>query len=678
MNSEDMNTIENTKLTKIIKKDVKYSIPLIIKQYKMFGVKRLDVLSENILSKIILYCDKKYYQNDAEQLLTDQQYDALKEYTIDKYPKSEELFKGHENIKIKVEKNKVKLPYYMASMNKIKSDTKALNIWLNKYQHDVVISAKLDGISAMYHNGKLYTRGNGAVGQDISYMIPYLNISAFKNKREIAVRGELIIKKDIFRKKYQHKFSNARNLMGGLTNAKNHNKETIEMLKDVDFIAYQLINPCVKPFVQFKKLNDWNIPCVINHHKKFISNEILSEYLIKWRDNYNYEIDGVIVSQNKIHPHPRENPKHAFAFKMILSDQQAEATVLDVIYTPSKDGYLKPRVRTTPVNIGGTRIEYCTAHNAGFIRDNKIGIGSVVLMIRSGDVIPKIQSVIKSSEEPKLPTEGCYWNENNIELILDRPDDNDVVKMKNIHLFFEKMGVVGLGEGNVKRIINAGYDDIFKIIKMSKEDYMKVEGFKEKMSNKILENIKCKLEENSLVDIMFSSNVFGRGMGYKRIFEIMSRYPNVLVDQEDDEVKIKRICELNGFGYKTAASFVNHIEDFLRFLHYSGLVNKLEDIRKIEEQNRESNETDQTEQSNQDHYLSNKNIVMTGFRDRELEEKLLKVGAQIKNTINKLTDILVVKDINTKGKKIEKANMLKEQGMDIKIILLDDFLNIKL
>ena len=173
-------------------------------------------------------------------------------------------------------------------------------------------------------------------------------------------------------------------------------------------------NPTVKPSVQFKKITDWNIPCVVSQNKKFISNEILSEQLVKWRDNYEYEIDGVIVMQNKIYPHPKENPKHGFAFKMVLSDQQAEATVLDVIYTPSKDGYLKPRVRTTPVNIGGTRIEYCTAHNAGFVRDNKIGIGSVVLMIRSGDVIPKIERVIKSSEEPKLPSEDCYWNENNI------------------------------------------------------------------------------------------------------------------------------------------------------------------------------------------------------------------------------------------------------------------------
>ena len=114
MNLSDMNTLENSKLTKFVKQKIIYSIPKLIEQYKKMGVKRLDMLSSNILSKMILYCDKKYYQNDNEQILTDQQYDALKEYTIDKYPETQSMFKGHENINIKVEKNKVTLPYYMA------------------------------------------------------------------------------------------------------------------------------------------------------------------------------------------------------------------------------------------------------------------------------------------------------------------------------------------------------------------------------------------------------------------------------------------------------------------------------------------------------------------------------------------------------------------------------------
>ena len=74
---------------------------------------------------------------------------------------------------------------------------------------------------------------------------------------------------------------------------------------------------------------------------------------------------------------------------MVLSDQVVEAKVVDVLWAPSKDGYLKPRVRIEPVVIGGARIEYATAFNGAFV-ENKIGIGAVVRMVRSGDVIPYI------------------------------------------------------------------------------------------------------------------------------------------------------------------------------------------------------------------------------------------------------------------------------------------------
>ena len=75
---------------------------------------------------------------------------------------------------------------------------------------------------------------------------------------------------------------------------------------------------------------------------------------------------------------------------MVLSDQSAEAKVLDVLWSASKDGFLKPRVKIEEVNIGGAKINYATGFNAKFIQDNKIGLGAVIKIIRSGDVIPKI------------------------------------------------------------------------------------------------------------------------------------------------------------------------------------------------------------------------------------------------------------------------------------------------
>ena len=92
---------------------------------------------------------------------------------------------------------------------------------------------------------------------------------------------------------------------------------------------------------------------------------------------------------------PGKNPDHAFAFKMMLSEQVAEAKVVDVIWTPSKDGYLKPRVQIEPIKLSGVTIEYATGKNAQFIEKNRIGVGAVIQIVRSGDVIPDIIKIVK-------------------------------------------------------------------------------------------------------------------------------------------------------------------------------------------------------------------------------------------------------------------------------------------
>ena len=94
---------------------------------------------------------------------------------------------------------------------------------------------------------------------------------------------------------------------------------------------------------------------------------------------------------------------HGFAFKMVLSDQLAEAKVVNVLWSPSKDGYLKPRIQIEPVVLGGAKIEYATAFNAAFVEDNKLGIGALVKLVRSGDVIPHIMAVVEPADKAKMP-----------------------------------------------------------------------------------------------------------------------------------------------------------------------------------------------------------------------------------------------------------------------------------
>jgi NAD-dependent DNA ligase len=146
--------------------------------------------------------------------------------------------------------------------------------------------------------------------------------------------------------------------------------------------------------------------------------------------------------------------------------------VVDVIWTPSKDGYLKPRVQLVPVHLGGVNIEFATGFNAAFIRDNQIGVGAVVELIRSGDVIPHIRRVTTPATTARMPEVPYVWSETQVDILLEDADkDADpVVREKNITGFFRGIGVDGLSSGNVSKIIQAGYGSIPEILKMTKQD----------------------------------------------------------------------------------------------------------------------------------------------------------------------------------------------------------------
>ena len=157
---------------------------------------------------------------------------------------------------------------------------------------------------------------------------------------------------------------------------------------------------------------------------------------------------------------------------MVLDDQVVETKVVNVIWNPSKDGYLKPKIQIQPVIIGGVEITFATVHNAEFVIKNKIGLGAVVQIIRSGDVIPKVEKVVKPAKNVKLPTQYEFtWNATKKDLILANAEQNEIVIMKQMDDFFDKLEVTGLGRGNIKRIMDAGYNTLPLILNMGIEDF---------------------------------------------------------------------------------------------------------------------------------------------------------------------------------------------------------------
>jgi NAD-dependent DNA ligase len=356
------------------------------------------------------------------------------------------------------------------------------------------------------------------------------------------------------------------------------------------------------------------------------------------------------VADDRIYARKSGNPDHAFAFKMVLSDQTAEAKVVNVIWTPSKDGYLKPRVQIEPIKLGGVTIEYATGFNAAFIEQNKIGVGALIQIIRSGDVIPHILNVTIPASSAKMPDVAYKWNDTHVDIILEDIGSNVTVLEKNITGFFKGIGVDGLSSGNVARIVAAGYDSVPKIIHMLKTDFLKVEGFKEILATKIYDGIRSSIDKASLITLMSVSNIFGRGISEKKIEPIMEKYPDILVSESSIGEKVGKVMEVKGMAKKSAEAFVEKIADFMTFIKEAGLEAKLEQsVAKVS-----SGDTS--------HPLYKKSVVMTGVRDEAIKNALKTVGAILGTSVSKNTAVVIAK---SKDEDTGKAFEARKLGIPI-------------
>jgi NAD-dependent DNA ligase len=467
-------------------------------------------------------------------------------------------------------------------------------------------------------------------------------------QKGMAVRGEFILPKSVFQTKYAGTFANARNLVSGMINRKSAD----EKAKDLHFVTYEVVQPPMKPSEHMQILQKTGFETVMNRSVENLTNEFLSALLLEWRKDYEYEIDGVIVANDAIYERQSGNPEHAFAFKMVISDQVAEAKVVDVIWEASKDGYLKPRVRIEPIHLGGVNIEYATGFNGKFIEDNKIGIGAIIMMVRSGDVIPYIQSVSTPAEKAKMPSVPYVWNKTNVDVLLENPDEDETVQEKNVTAFFVSLEVDGLAKGNIKKLFKTGQNTVAKIIKMSVADFEKVEGFKTKTSEKIHTSIHQKIQDASLLDIMVASGKLGRGLGERKIKPILEKYPDIVVSVHSPEVKETMLQQVAGIGKENAKEFVKNIPEFLEFVKECGLENKLrEPIAKNDAE---------TEVKDKSHPFFGKKFVMTKIRDKEIIDFLTQVGASLEDNIKKDTVVLIVKskeDVSNKTEYAKKNNI---------------------
>jgi DNA ligase (NAD+) len=607
--------------------------------------KYVDSISIDKLFEFLEYANE-LYRNTLETVISDELYDWLSDYAKKKQPNHPFFKKIGAPVKEKVE-----LPEWMGSLDKIRDDPKALVSWKTKYDGPYVLSDKLDGISGMFYVSKgqiqLFTRGDGYYGQNISAILNSISDSYDRFDKNMMVRGEFIISKENW-EKIKHRGSNARNTVAGILNAKNPDVEIIHYL---DFIAYELMEP-KKKYTEgldyLKALGFKTVPYKLID-KTSLTNDQISDYLIKRRSESLYEIDGIVVRDNEKHNYVKgKNPKYGFAYKTILTHEQAEVTVYKIEWNVSKDGYIKPTVFFNPVYINNVKIQKATGFNAAFIEQHKIGPGSKVIIIRSGDVIPHILKVLKPSETgtPSFPEDIKYtWNESHVDIQIQ--NDSQQMTLKQMEHFVNTLDIKHVGPGILQKFINHKIDSIEKLFTVEKQDILLMEGIKEKMADKIYTSLKQALQTTTCAKLMVASNIFGRGFGEKKIDLIIQQNPDIL-----NKKLITKLNPTEGVAELTEKKFLKHLPEFYQFLEKINFKCKKETTPK-----KESN------------LFENMNIIFTGFRNKEWEDKITANGGKIVSSISKKTSLVVAADINDNSAKLVKA---KELG--IKILSKEDFI----
>lgn len=595
----------------------------------------LDIVTEEVKRLNKLYRDGKPEIKDPE-------YDALISAIKSVDPENEIFMSGViESIDEVNPERKEKLKYPMFSLEK-ESSLEDIKKWLiNKglpLTTDLVITAKYDGISILKNErtGDAWSRGDGVFGETMHEHYKKLNDKGLKqNKFTI---GEMIIPKPVFASNTFYRdngepFKNARNMIAGLKNS-----DTIsEDLKYAKHIRYGFADD---NFEQNKSEQLLEISAFFNYVPFEIrsANELnideLNEIFAEWGKEF--DIDGLVLDINdkntrkKLGRERNNNPAYARAFKNPDWAEKAITTILKIEWNISKQGYLKPVAILKPIDLEGVTVSRVTLNNAKFVKDNNLGVGSEVVIIRSGMVIPKIIEVVNATgfTMPKLENE-VFWNDNEVELCVN---DTDEQKVKKIISFFEILGTENVSEGIVKQLFDAGFKTVKDILELKPEDFEKLDKFGKRKASIVFNAIKKATTNVNLAKLMHASGFFN-GLGSKKI-ELLMHFEN--------KPSFNDIVKVDGFSDISANAYLNGYDNFYEWLQTVSQIT-------IETSKKETPTSDS---------LKDKSFCFTGIRRKDLEEIIVSKSGKIASGVSKNLTYLVCKDKNAGSSKLVKAEEL--------------------
>lgn len=541
-----------------------------------------------------------------------------------------------------------------------------------------VCELKIDGlsISLTYENGVLVTgatRGDGSVGEDITENLKRVKDIplVLPEPVNITVRGECYMPRASFDRVNQIRqengepeFANPRNAAAGTLRQLD---TKIVAKRNLATFLYQEVSPTDQSSQEGVLEKLARLGFVVNQERVLAEDmEQIWDFIQKvaqLREDLPYDIDGIVIKVNDLAVQEElgftvKAPKWAVAYK--FPAEEKEAKILSVDWTVGRTGVVTPTANLTPVQLAGTTVSRATLHNVDYIAEKDIHQDDTVIVYKAGDIIPAVLRVVKdkrvSDQALAIPTQcpSCQSEllhfEDEVALRCINPLCPAQMKEGLNHFASrDAMNITGLGPAVVEKLFAAQLvEDVAGIYRLTVEDLLTLEGFKEKSAEKLYEAIQAS-KENSAEKLLF-------GLGIRHVG---SKVSQILLQEFHDLDQLatadpERIASIDSLGMVVA-------ESFKRYFAQEGSKRLLQELKEAG-----VNMAYLGEKVAADAALSGMTVVLTGKLERltrsEAKAKLESLGAKVTGSVSKKTDLVVAG--SDAGSKLTKAQELGIQVED--------------
>ena len=535
---------------------------------------------------------------------------------------------------------------------------------------------KIDGlsISLAYENGILVagaTRGDGSIGENITENLKRVKDIplTLPEPLTIIVRGECYMPKASFdavnqlrQENGEAEFANPRNAAAGTLRQLD---TSVVAKRNLATFLYQEASPTSEATQEnvLQKLSQLGFSV---NEKRVLASTIdqvwdFIEKVGQERDKLPYEIDGIVIKVNHLAAQEElgftvKAPKWAIAYK--FPAEEKEAQLLSVDWTVGRTGVVTPTANLTPVQLAGTTVSRATLHNVDYIREKDIRKDDTVIVYKAGDIIPAVLRVVESKrvsdEHLDVPSQcpSCQSDllhfEDEVALRCINPLCPAQI-MEGLAHFASRdaMNISGLGTAVVEKLFAKDLvRDVAGIYRLSIEDLLQLENFKEKSANKLYNAIQAS-KSNSAEKLLFGLGI--RHVGSKASRILLEKFHDIpsLAQAEQEE-----IASIDSLGMVIAKSLHSYFaQEGTQIL-----------LKELEEAG--VNLAYLGEKVAADAVLSGKTVVLTGKLETltrtQAKEKLLRLGANVAGSVSKKTDLVIAGA--DAGSKLAKA---QELGIEI-------------